>query len=441
MTGKISELISKIKPSDNGVVNDFEALKALLAEIIAYETVSSHEKDEAESTSELASDVAEALKSFGAEFKLIDADYPEGVSQKTLIARFGDAADGGLVFSGHMDVIPARDQEGWESDPFVLTEKGDRLIGRGATDMKGAVTAYIAMAEKLQSMELKKPVYFAFSWGEEIGCCGNDHLLEGLQAFGARPDVVVVGEPTDGLIITGHKGGGQQRVVFKGSAGHSAYPKEGVSAIKYAAKLVDFLSSLEEGFENNEALHDADFYPAYHTVNVGVISGGNAANVICDHVEVLFNARFLSGRGEELFQPIKEHVKLLNEKMLEEALQVKDKKNLDMAPEVGVQLIDISTKEGLIKQNDNPKLKRVVEIFNETEGNGAGHNPIATKAYLTDAGGISHHYKNDETLTIVCGPGGILQNAHGPNEWITVEQFENSLKFPFALVGEYCILK
>ncbi len=439
MNNEIFELISKIKPDDNGVVDDFAALKELLTQIIAYETVSSHEAGEAESTSNLASDIADALSVFGAEVKLIDADYPKGVSQKTLIARFGQAGEGGLVFSGHMDVIPARDQEGWESDPFVLTEKGDRLIGRGTTDMKGAVVAYIAMSEKLQEMDLQKPVYFAFSWGEEIGCCGNEYLIEGLQAFGAKPDVVVVGEPTDGLIITGHKGGGQQRVVFKGSAGHSAYPKEGVSAIKYAARFVDFLSGLEEGFESNETLHDDDFYPAYHTVNVGVISGGKAANVICDHVEVLFNARFLSGRGEELFHPIKEQVKQLRGRMLEEALRVKENKNLDVIPDVGVQLIDISTKEGLIKQNDNPKLKRVVEIFNETEGNDGGHDPIATKAYLTDAGGISHHYKDDETLTIVCGPGGILQNAHGPNEWITVDQFKSSLKFPMALVKEYCL--
>ncbi|PIR38489.1 MAG: hypothetical protein COV35_06905 [Alphaproteobacteria bacterium CG11_big_fil_rev_8_21_14_0_20_39_49] len=439
MSSLIFPLISKIKPDDSGLVNDFEAFKALLAELISYETVSSHNPNEAESTSKLASDIASALKQFGAKVSLIDADYPQGVKQNTIIARFGAEAEGGVVFSGHMDVIPARGQNGWDSDPFVLTQKDDRLIGRGATDMKGAVCAYIAMSEKLRSMQLKKPVYFAFSWGEEIGCCGNDHLLEGLKKMGAKPDIVVVGEPTDGLIITGHKGGGQQKAVFKGSAGHSAYPKEGVSAIKYAAKFVESLTLLEEKFEKDIESHDKDFYPSYHTINVGVIAGGKAANVICDHAEVLFNARFLAGRGGELFCMIREQADILNKQMQEEALQVKENKNLDYIPKVGVELIDVTINEGLIKQNDNPKLKRTVEIFNKTEGNDVAHNPLATKAYLTDAGGISHLYKNDETLVIVCGPGGILQNAHAPNEWITVEQFKNSLKFPMALVWEYCL--
>lgn len=439
MSTKITELIASIKPDDAGNVDNFDSLKSLLAELISYETVSSHEKDEAESTSELALDIASALKEFDAQVELIDADYPEGVSQKTLIARFGPKVDGGVVFSGHMDVIPARKQKGWDSDPFVLTEKGDRLIGRGATDMKGAVAAYISMSEKLQNMNLKKPVYFAFSWGEEIGCCGNEHLLDGLKDFGAKPDIVVVGEPTDGLIVTGHKGGGQQKAVFKGASGHSAYPKEGVSAIKYAAKFVDFLSNLEDGFESDEKGHDKDFYPSYHTINTGVISGGKAANVICEYVEVIFNTRFLAGRADEVFPKIREYANLLTEKMQKEAVNVKANKNLDKIPDVGVDIIDIAINDGLIKQNDNPILKKVVEIFNETEGNDIEYNPMATKAYLTDAGGISHFYKKDETLVIVCGPGGILQNAHGPNEWITMEQFKNSLRFPMALVGEYCL--
>ncbi|WP_338550445.1 M20/M25/M40 family metallo-hydrolase [Roseovarius phycicola] len=168
--------------------------------------------------------------------------FDEAKERANVFATIGPEIDGGVVLNGHTDVVPVEGQD-WSSDPFKLTRKGDRLYGRGSVDMKGFLACVLALVPVFKAAPLTKPIHIAFTFDEETGGLGMPVLLESLSGFAYRPEVVIVGEPTQMKIVTGHKGGYEMRTEIKGQEAHSCDPRQGVSAITAAMKLI---SKIEE---------------------------------------------------------------------------------------------------------------------------------------------------------------------------------------------------
>ena len=210
--------------------------KALLAELLAFPTVSS------DSNLAMIAHLAGRLESSGARVD-IHLD-PEG-QKANLFATIGPDTNGGVVLSGHTDVVPVTDQE-WASDPFELLERDGRLYGRGACDMKGFIAAAVIMAPRLTEMVRDRPLHFAFTHDEEIGCIGARSLAETLRDRDLRPSVAIIGEPTSMQIVEGHKGCYEYSTHFTGLEGHGSAPDRGVNAVEYAVRYVARLLELKE---------------------------------------------------------------------------------------------------------------------------------------------------------------------------------------------------
>ena len=208
----------------------------ILAELIAFPTVSS------DSNLEMMSYIATRLQDCGADVHLIND--PSG-KKANLFATLGPWRDGGIVLSGHSDVVPVTDQE-WTTDPFTMTEQGGRLYGRGTCDMKGFLAATIAMAPKFARAAHNRPLHFAFTYDEEVGCIGAGHLVKSLAQLDIQPNAAIIGEPTNMRIIDGHKGCYEYTTRFQGLEGHGSTPDLGVNAVEYAARYVAYLLDLRD---------------------------------------------------------------------------------------------------------------------------------------------------------------------------------------------------
>ena len=198
-------------------------------------------------------------------------------TKANLMATLGPEGDGGIVLSGHTDVVPVADQT-WQSDPFTLEERDGRLYGRGTCDMKGFIAAAMAMAEDYAALDLRRPVHFAFTYDEEVGCLGGQALVAKMVADGLRPGIAIIGEPTEMRVIEGHKGCRETTTRFRGTGGHGSAPDLGVNAAEYAARFVTRLLDLRDALKTR-APANSRFDPPWSSLSVGRISGGTAHNV------------------------------------------------------------------------------------------------------------------------------------------------------------------
>jgi acetylornithine deacetylase len=217
---------------------------------------------------------------------------PEG-DRSNLFATIGPRDRPGYVLSGHMDVVPVEGQV-WATDPFRLSADGERLSGRGTTDMKGFLACVLAMVPEFLAMPLTRPVHFAFSYDEEIGCRGAPHLIERLPSLCARPAGCIVGEPTEMRPVLSHKGKQALEIVVEGRAGHSSNPALGENALYPAAELLLFVRDLAARLAA-EGPFDARFTPPHPTLQAGVVHGGSAVNIIPDRAQVEIEARSVPG--------------------------------------------------------------------------------------------------------------------------------------------------
>ena len=330
-------------------------------------------------------------------------------TKSNLIATVGPAISGGVVLSGHTDVVPV-DGQAWSSDPFVVTRRGDRLHGRGTCDMKGFLALALAAVPDLVAAELKAPVHLAFSYDEEVGCLGAPDMIKVIAAELPRPALVVVGEPTNMEAVRGHKGISNFTITVTGHEAHSSLTHLGVSAnmaaVKLMASLVDIAARLER-----DADPASPFTPKHATLTIGVMNGGTAGNILARECVFLFDLRCPPGQDPDLI--LKDFYAEVRE--LDAALKAR-------FPDCGVTLLRRSNTPPL-----NPEPDGAAEVFARRL---AGDNgPPRVASYAAEAG----QFQNAGFSTVICGPGSIDQ-AHQPDEYVELSQMERGAAFMARLI-------
>ena len=360
----------------------------VLGELVAFPTVSS------DGNLELITYAADLLSDAGATFSF---SRDETGSKANLFATLGPQGDGGIVLSGHTDVVPANADE-WTSDPFVMTRRGDRLYGRGTCDMKGFIAAALALAPRFAEMELARPLHFALTYDEEVGCLGARSLVKEIANAGIHPAVAIIGEPTSMGVIEGHKGCYEYTTEFTGMEGHGSQPDRGVNAVEYASRYVARLLDLRERLKERAPARSR-FDPPWTTVQVGSISGGTARNVIAGSCSVEWEMR--PARGDDA-DWVKNDLGSYVDSVLLPAMRA-------VSPDCNIVTHTIGEVEGLQVVDDSEARDIVCEL---TGCSHADVVPFGTEAGLFQAAGIS---------SIICGPGSI-QQAHKPDEFIEIGQ-------------------
>jgi acetylornithine deacetylase len=328
--------------------------------------------------------------------------YDETRGKANLIATIGPDEAGGVVLSGHTDVVPVTGQE-WDSDPFELVERGGRLVGRGTTDMKSFLAAALALAPTFAEAPLRRPVHLAFSYDEEVGCLGARRLIPFLAEHVARPAAVIVGEPTNMEVVVAHKGVRSFRTTVTGSEAHSSAPHRGVSAIFVANKLLGFLRHLAT--ELHDEVEDG-YDPPYPTLNVGVVEGGTAVNIVPRTCSFLWEYRPLPSKDptdvRRRFDAFVESEYLPTLKTAGTVAEIRTE--------------SVSDIPALEPGPASPAETLALQL--------AGRNRAHKVSYGSE-GGLFREAGFD---VVLCGPGKII-DAHLPNESVAVSQVEACVRF------------
>ncbi|WP_170336081.1 acetylornithine deacetylase [Ruegeria arenilitoris] len=362
----------------------------ILGDLIAFPTVS------IDSNLDLIKYLSDRFEALGARCSLT-ADHSD--TKANLFATLGPDLPGGVMLSGHTDVVPVADQD-WTTDPFELNCRDGKLFGRGTCDMKGFIAASLALAETLDASALKQPLHFAFTYDEETGCLGAQNLIRDIAQRGIVPDIAIVGEPTEMRVIEGHKGCYEYTARFAGLEGHGSAPDAGVNAAEYAARYVAKLLELREALKARTP-KTSKFDPPWSTINIGRISGGVAHNVIVGKAEVDWEMRPVQASDADFVKgEMTDYV---------DGTLVPDMKSVH--PKAGIELEIIAEVVGLEPMDDNAARDLVAKL--------TGANGADLVAFGTEAGLFQQLGSN----TIVCGPGSIRE-AHKPDEYLEIEQME-----------------
>lgn len=369
-----------------------------LETLVAFDTTSRN------SNLALIEEVRDALASLGVRAQLFHS--PDGAKANlfaTLPASSG-TTQGGIVLSGHTDVVPVDGQQ-WDTDPFVLTEKNGRLYGRGSCDMKGFIATSLALVPELLAMERAKPVHLALSYDEEVGCAGAPVMLSQLKLQGAVFDGCVVGEPTSMQVVVAHKGINLYRCRVHGKAAHSSLTPRGSNAIEYAARLICRIRDIADHFKANGP-YDECFDVPFTTMTTNQIQGGIAVNTIPELCEFAYEFRNLPGMSVEGIQAQVE-------------AYVRDELLPRMRAEFADARIEIETGASApaLEASEEAAITQLVRAL-------TGDQDRRKVAYGTEAG----LFHNAGIPTVVCGPGSIEQ-AHKPNEFVELAQLETCERF------------
>jgi acetylornithine deacetylase len=360
----------------------------LLGRLIGFATVSR------DSNLELIEFIRTYLAELGVESELF---YNDARTKANLFATIGPRDRGGIVLSGHTDVVPV-DGQPWTVDAFRLTEKDGRLYGRGAADMKGFLASVLAAVPLFLESELKLPVHLAFSYDEEVGCLGVRPMLAELEKRTHRPVLCLIGEPTSLKPVLGHKGKLAMRCQVKGAPCHSAYAPYGVNAIQYAARLINRLEEIGEQLARPEH-HDERFDPPYSTVQAGVIKGGRALNIVPAECEFDFEVRALPGfDANRVADELQTYAQAV---LLPKMRAVKSDTDIRLEP--------LSAYPGLATPPDS-EAARILAML-------CGSEEFGTVAFGTEGGLFDHA----GIPSVVCGPGSMDQ-GHKPDEFVTITQ-------------------
>ncbi|MFO1142747.1 MAG: acetylornithine deacetylase [Amaricoccus sp.] len=371
--------------------------REMLARLVAFPTVST------QSNLPLVGFVEAWL----AELGVASIRVPDPTGTKAgLLALVGPAAEGGVVLSGHTDVVPVTGQP-WTGDPWTLREAGGRLIGRGTCDMKGFVAAALALVPEMLAAGLKRPIVLALTCDEEIGCLGTPPLIEAMLAAWPRPAAVIVGEPSEMRVVVGQKGSWGFRAQVRGHEVHSSLLHTGVSAVMEAASLIDWMAGLMA--ESARSTPPNGFDPPYTTVHVGMISGGTANNITARDCTFSGEVRLLPDESENDWR---ERIEAEAARR-QAALQFRH-------PHASIAFATRMSLPGFIADPAAEQLAR------ELTGDHERH----LVSYQTEAG----HFQAHGLPTVICGPGSIAQ-AHQPDEFITAEQLDAGSAFIRRLIG------
>ncbi len=372
--------------------------RSMIDALIAIPTVSR------DSNLDLIAFVQSYLADFGVDSHLVkNADG----TKASLYATVGPSIEGGVVLSGHTDVVPVDDQE-WDTDPFTIVEKDGKLFGRGTCDMKSFYAIALALVPEMSN--LKRPIHFALSYDEEIGCLGAPDLIAKMCTALPRPAAVIVGEPTQMRVVNAHKSIFHFNTVITGHEAHSSQQHRGVSAVMVAGKLLTWLS--EKQAQNAQSADaQCPFNPPYTTLHCGMIEGGTAHNIMAHHCRFVTDIR--SVPGDDALGYFAELEKYAREELEPEmqAIHADTRIEFDIHAHV----------PAFHSDDDEPAVELARQI--------SGQNAVESVAYGAEAG----QFQQAGYSVAMCGPGSIDQ-AHQPNEFITLEQVEKGTQFTRRLI-------
>ncbi|HEV7667353.1 MAG TPA: acetylornithine deacetylase [Thermoanaerobaculia bacterium] len=378
----------------------------LLARIVAFDTVSSN------SNLPLVDFISEYLDRPGVRIERHPS--PDG-TKANLIVRVGPEREdsAGLALSGHMDVVPAG-EPGWESDPFTLTDRGDRWVARGACDMKGFVALAVNLAaEAAQPDRLARmtaPLALVITYDEEVGTLGARWLAEDYGGCGTLPRAMIIGEPTSLAVVGLHKGHLKMRATFSGKSAHSGYPHLGANAIVPAGRAIVALAELGVGLEREGAPSSASFPDVpFAAINVGTVHGGSAINVVPDACVVEIGVRTMPGLESARLAP-----------RVEAAIT-----SVPLPAGVTVRTEILSDSPPMMLSPDAPIHRLLFDLTGQKETRSVG--------FATDAGWLARAGFD----CAVFGPGTI-EVAHKPNEWLPKSEYAKAREIVERAITRLC---
>jgi len=335
----------------------------------------------------------------------------EDCTKAALYAHIGPQVNGGVVLSGHTDVVPV-DGQAWDTDPFTVTERQGKLYGRGTCDMKGFDALALSAVPLAIERGIKRPLQIALSYDEEVGCTGAPPMIDHMVSMGMpRADTVLVGEPSMMKIANSHKGSIGYDLHFRGFEVHSSLAPTGVSAVMMASKLIDWANEVNaENAAKTPSELAADFVPPYTTLHIGKISGGTAHNITAKDCYFDLSFRMVPGEDIAVWEA------RLMAKVAELEAEMKA-----VRPEAGISATKSFHVPGLMPEAQGRAEAMVRQLTCENASN--------VVSYGTEAG----QFQERGYSAVICGPGDIAQ-AHQPNEFISVDQFQQGEAFMRRLV-------
>lgn len=321
--------------------------------------------------------------------------FDEDGQKANLFATLGPERQGGYVLSGHTDVVPVDGQD-WASDPFKAEVRDGKLFGRGACDMKGFVGVALFMLPKISSARLARPIHFALSYDEEVGCTGVRGLLDDLKANDIKPELAIIGEPTLMKVVGAHKAGAVLHTRCHGREGHSSAPEKGANAVMMAAEFVRLLETI---WDELRADADPSFDPPHTTLQANMIAGGSASNILARDALVTWEYRALPGRD----------TKAIVERVRARAERDILPKYRKRAQEAKLETILHASYPGLAMDETSPAVRVALSL--------TGANHAQAVSYGTEAG----HFQHAGIPAVICGPGSIDQ-AHKADEFVALSE-------------------
>ena len=370
------------------------SVKELLARLVSFDTTS-HKSN---------LDIIHFIEDFLAQHGVASTRVPSADGQKSsLFATIGPLGVAGVGLSGHTDVVPV-DGQLWDGDPFALSERDGRLYGRGTADMKGFLACMLAMVPEFRRRNLRTPVHLIFSYDEETGCHGVRPMIAEMGGRLVRPRMVIVGEPTSMTVVDAHKGPVRWQVDVEGRAAHSSMAHLGVNAITYASQLINELGRIEQELKNSNT--NERFTPPYPTLQVTLINGGTAANIVPVSASFGFEVRALPGVDVDAIE--RRLRNFAETKCLPEMQRV--------APEAAVRIRQTNAVPPFGADRDSEVVALALNL--------AQQNETFAVSYATEAG----LFQGANAPSVVCGPGDIAQ-AHTANEWIAEAELGKCMAF------------
>jgi acetylornithine deacetylase len=366
----------------------------LLDTLVAFDTTS------AKTNIPLIDFVQAYLGEHGIESDLVPT--PDGL-KASLFATIGPADKPGIGLSGHTDVVPVVGQQ-WASDPFQVSERDGKLYGRGTCDMKGFLACVLAMVPDFKARALKTPLHLVFSYDEEVGCTGVRPMIAELGARLPRPRLVIVGEPTSMGIVDSHKGATRFRTTVTGREAHSSMTHIGVNAIHIAGMLIGELSRIEEDLRNGP--QNLRFTPPYNTVQIGLIEGGRAQNIVPKHCAFSWEIRALPGFD----------VRTVTDRLAAYAAKYCLPNMQAIGKDTGIETVAVNGVPAYYSGANSNAVSLALNLLGQNETHAVSYG---TEAGLFQAGGCD---------SVICGPGDIAQ-AHRPDEYIEIVELDRCLRF------------
>jgi acetylornithine deacetylase len=330
-----------------------------------------------------------------------------------LYATIGPPDQGGVMLSGHSDVVPV-DGQAWDTEPFAVMERDDKYFGRGTSDMKSFIAIALAMVPEFLAARLATPIHLALTYDEEVGCLGVRGLIKALADRPHKPRLCIIGEPTSMQPVVAHKGKRSLRCHVRGHESHSALAHAGVNAVEYAADIVAEIRRIARR-KRDEGPFDAGFTPPYTTVHTGTIAGGTALNIVPRACRFDFEIRHLPGDDPEAIEDeLRRHAAALLPEMHR------------VSAAAGIEFEEYNAIPALATPHDS----EVVALAQAL----TGANSVGKVAFGTE-GGL---YQQAGIPTVICGPGSI-DVAHRPNEWIGLDQVRLCEDFLHRLVARLAV--